>query len=76
VIPALASVEDLDVSDNELDYLAARVLARSPHLGRLKTLDWTGNDDADHDLAELRAALPNATIATSTRRGNVVVLQL
>jgi antitoxin component YwqK of YwqJK toxin-antitoxin module len=76
LMPALASVEELDLSDNELDELAARVLARSPHLGRIRELDWTGNDDADGDLAELRAALPNAKLATSTRRGNVVVMQL
>ena len=64
-------VEELDLSNNDLDDLAARVLARSPHLGNLRRLDWTGNDG---DLAPLREALPAATIQTATRRGQVVTL--
>lgn len=71
VMPALASVEVLDLSNNDLDDLAVRVLARSPYLGKLRVLDWTGNDGAPDAL---RDAFPHATIQTATRRGNVVIL--
>jgi antitoxin component YwqK of YwqJK toxin-antitoxin module len=71
VMPALASVEELDLSHNDLDDLAARVLARSPHLGKLRMLDWTDNGG---NLDPLREAFPAVTIQTETRRGQVVVL--
>jgi hypothetical protein len=79
VMPALAGISDLDVSDNELDDLAARALARSPYLGGLKRLDWTGNgDDGGAGVDDLRDALPAGVLNTDApkRRGNVVVLTL
>ncbi len=75
-MPALASLETLDLSSNDLDGEAAAELAKSKLLGNLKKLDWTGNELDDEELAALRQAMPNAKIETDTRRGNVVIVDL
>lgn len=76
VMPALANIEKLDLSDNHLDGLAARAFARSPYLAKLARLDWTGNEEDGYDgLDELRAALPADVLVTDEpKRGNVVVV--
>lgn len=79
VMPALTSVVDLDLSDNDLDGLAARALARSPYLAALKRLDWTGNNErGEEGVEDLCAALPAGVLNTDKpqRKGNVVVLRL
>ncbi|APR81112.1 Hypothetical protein A7982_06459 [Minicystis rosea] len=69
VMPALSKLELLDLSDNHLDGLAARVLARSPYIRGIRKLDWTANEGAD-ELAELGSSL------VANKPGNVVVLKL
>jgi len=71
---ALATVEELDLSDNDLDELAVRVLARSPYLGKVRELAWSGNDADADELEPLREALPHAKIGDAPPRGNVVVI--
>ncbi|MFT3692413.1 MAG: hypothetical protein QM831_04680 [Kofleriaceae bacterium] len=74
VMPVLATVEELDLSHNEIDdELAIRVLARSPHLGALRTLDFDGNDA---ELDELRDAYPAIALDDKPRPSNVVHIQL
>jgi len=78
LVPALAKLELLDLSGNELDGLAARVLARSPHVRSVRTLDWTGNEDDPDEIAELTAVMPPGTLVTDTPApaGNIVTLRL
>jgi antitoxin component YwqK of YwqJK toxin-antitoxin module len=77
VMPALASVEELVLSNNNLDGLAARAIARSPYLAKLSRLEWSGNQTRADELEVLRTVLRDGVLVTDRQpSGNVVVLSL
>ncbi len=75
VIPALAGVEELDLSDNDFDDLAARVLARAPNLRQLRVLVWPGSEDPGDGTAKLYAVLGHALGASRTPKPAVFVMK-
>jgi uncharacterized protein (TIGR02996 family) len=71
--PALASLEDLDLSNNFLTEGAAAALASSPHLTRLRELDLGRNPLGAHGVRRLASSrtLPHLTSLDLSEVGDV-----
>lgn len=70
--PALESLTELDVSDNDLGVEGARALARSSHLAALRDLEIGGNDIGDDGAIAIAHAQFLAGLETLNASGNSI----